>query len=360
MPIVRRGILVALLASAPLAATSLQQTLAAGLHSTVEQVLGFPSPENLVASPVGSTIAWTFNERGVRNVYVADGPDVRAAPPHVVRRGRRAGADAAVVHQRRLDARLRARRRSRIEPPGGGAAQSGRQPGPAEDSDLVGAARGRRAASGRRRRRAGGRARQRARRVRQEPARSGSRRSTERSRRSRRSTRAGPASRRRGRPTAGRWRSCRTGTITASSGCSREGQPVRFIAPSTFRDSLPAWSPDGRRIAFLRQPGAGGAPRAPLATARHAAVVHPDRGRPRGRRRAAVDGGHERPRARGSHPAKPGRHRPAVGRRRRAGLHVVPGRLPAPLLDPASRARRQGRTADAADAGAVHGRAGRR
>src|SRR5438034_9456127 len=42
-------------------------------------------------------------------------------------------------------------------------------------------------------------------------------------------------------------------------------QPIRFIAPSTSRDSLPAWSPDGRKIAFLRQPGNGGAPRPPLA-----------------------------------------------------------------------------------------------
>src|SRR5436189_5589950 len=41
---------------------------------TVEQILGFPSPENLIASPVGSTIAWTFNERGVRNIYFADAP----------------------------------------------------------------------------------------------------------------------------------------------------------------------------------------------------------------------------------------------------------------------------------------------
>src|SRR5262245_25517399 len=45
---------------------------------TVDQILGFPSPENLVASPVGSTIAWTFNERGVRNVYVASGPSFEA------------------------------------------------------------------------------------------------------------------------------------------------------------------------------------------------------------------------------------------------------------------------------------------
>ena len=45
---------------------------------TVDQILSFPSPENLVASPVGSTIAWTFNERGVRNIYVADGPEFAA------------------------------------------------------------------------------------------------------------------------------------------------------------------------------------------------------------------------------------------------------------------------------------------
>src|SRR5438067_3296445 len=41
---------------------------------TVDQVLSLPQPDNLVASPVGSTLAWTFNERGVRNVYVADAP----------------------------------------------------------------------------------------------------------------------------------------------------------------------------------------------------------------------------------------------------------------------------------------------
>src|SRR5262245_46853329 len=45
---------------------------------TVDQILSFPSPENLVASPVGSTIAWTFNERGVRNIYVASAPSFEA------------------------------------------------------------------------------------------------------------------------------------------------------------------------------------------------------------------------------------------------------------------------------------------
>ena len=59
--------------TALMAAVLLVQTNSAKPY-TVEQVLGFPSPENLVASPVGSMIAWTFNERGVRNVYVASGP----------------------------------------------------------------------------------------------------------------------------------------------------------------------------------------------------------------------------------------------------------------------------------------------
>ncbi|HUK36941.1 MAG TPA: prolyl oligopeptidase family serine peptidase [Vicinamibacterales bacterium] len=42
---------------------------------TVEQILSLPTPDNLIASPMGSTIAWTFDERGVRNIYAADGPD---------------------------------------------------------------------------------------------------------------------------------------------------------------------------------------------------------------------------------------------------------------------------------------------
>src|SRR5689334_20428994 len=49
-----------------------------GKGFTVEQILGFPSPDNLVASPTGSTIAWTFNERGVRNIYTATGPSFEA------------------------------------------------------------------------------------------------------------------------------------------------------------------------------------------------------------------------------------------------------------------------------------------
>lgn len=40
-----------------------------------------------------------------------------------------------------------------------------------------------------------------------------------------------------------------------------EKQPLEYLAPSTRRDFSPRWSPDGRRIAFVRIPGKGGAPR---------------------------------------------------------------------------------------------------
>jgi dipeptidyl aminopeptidase/acylaminoacyl peptidase len=42
---------------------------------TLEQVMSSPFPSELVAATHGSRAAWVFNAKGVRNVWVADGPD---------------------------------------------------------------------------------------------------------------------------------------------------------------------------------------------------------------------------------------------------------------------------------------------
>src|ERR1700730_18646010 len=70
----------ALLVAWGLASLSSSAQHAGARSFTVEQILGLPTPDNLVASPVGSTIAWTFNERGVRNIYAAaaDAGDFKA------------------------------------------------------------------------------------------------------------------------------------------------------------------------------------------------------------------------------------------------------------------------------------------
>jgi dipeptidyl aminopeptidase/acylaminoacyl peptidase len=45
---------------------------------TLEQVMSYPFPARLVASPAGDRIAWTFVKQGVRSLWVADGPDYKA------------------------------------------------------------------------------------------------------------------------------------------------------------------------------------------------------------------------------------------------------------------------------------------
>jgi hypothetical protein len=51
---------------------------APGVHAkgfTIEQALSYPFPYGLIAAKHGERIAWVFNLRGARNVWVADGPD---------------------------------------------------------------------------------------------------------------------------------------------------------------------------------------------------------------------------------------------------------------------------------------------
>ena len=43
-----------------------------------------------------------------------------------------------------------------------------------------------------------------------------------------------------------------------------DATPIVYLAPTTFHDSSPQWSPDGTRVAFVRTPGDGGAPQDPL------------------------------------------------------------------------------------------------
>jgi dipeptidyl aminopeptidase/acylaminoacyl peptidase len=47
---------------------------------TLEQVLSAPYPTDLVAAPRGGEVAWVFDARGTRNVWVAGPPDYRGHP----------------------------------------------------------------------------------------------------------------------------------------------------------------------------------------------------------------------------------------------------------------------------------------
>ncbi|MGH8181069.1 MAG: TolB family protein, partial [Steroidobacteraceae bacterium] len=45
---------------------------------TMAQVLGYPFPSDLVAQRSGNAFAWVSDQRGVRNIWLAQGPDFRA------------------------------------------------------------------------------------------------------------------------------------------------------------------------------------------------------------------------------------------------------------------------------------------
>jgi dipeptidyl aminopeptidase/acylaminoacyl peptidase len=230
---------------------------------TVEQILSFPSPENLTASPVGSTIAWTFNERGVRNVYVAEGPGFQArrvtsynaddgqelTQLSFTRDGRtiiyvRGGDHGAGRGAEPLDPSLNGSQ-PRVQiwavPVAGGPPKlvaEGDNPVPAPDGSRVAFIRDRRIwiapIDGSKQPQALFYAR---------------------------GTSDSPV-----------WSPDGQTLAFVSNrqdhsfiGLFTPDRPIRFLAPSTSRDSMPAWSADGRKIAFLRQPGSGGAPRPPLA-----------------------------------------------------------------------------------------------
>jgi dipeptidyl aminopeptidase/acylaminoacyl peptidase len=70
---------VRLITVAALLASAVTGVSAQGLDTrAAERIRSYPFPQNLTASASGSRIAWTFNEQGRRNIYVAEGPDFRA------------------------------------------------------------------------------------------------------------------------------------------------------------------------------------------------------------------------------------------------------------------------------------------
>ena len=61
-----------LLAALALTASAALSALAAPF--TIEQVMSAPFPSQLVGSPKGTAVAWEYNDRGARNVWVAEAP----------------------------------------------------------------------------------------------------------------------------------------------------------------------------------------------------------------------------------------------------------------------------------------------
>jgi dipeptidyl aminopeptidase/acylaminoacyl peptidase len=73
-----RRALLATLAFAPLSLPAQRTPASNAAGFTLEQIKSYPFPNELVAAPSGSRIAWALNEQGKRNVWVADAPDYRA------------------------------------------------------------------------------------------------------------------------------------------------------------------------------------------------------------------------------------------------------------------------------------------
>jgi dipeptidyl aminopeptidase/acylaminoacyl peptidase len=63
------------------AALILLPALAAAQGFTLEQVMSSPFPHNLTSAEKAGRIAWVFDAKGVRNVWIADGPDFNNAHP---------------------------------------------------------------------------------------------------------------------------------------------------------------------------------------------------------------------------------------------------------------------------------------
>lgn len=232
---------------------------------TLEDILSYPFPDALTAAPSGNAVAWTFNERGLRNVYVAVAPDF--APRRLTAYTRDDGQELTSLVFSSDGTRLVYVRggahssnwpaegnlapdpagdpvQPRVQvwsvPVAGGAPVllgDGDFPAVAPRTNLV--------------------AFERERRIWVAPI-DGSK----------------PAEQyffARGTSQSPTWSPDGTTLAFVSNrddhsfiGLYRAGEPLRYLAPSTSRDSAPAWSRDGREIAWVRQPGRGGTPRSSL------------------------------------------------------------------------------------------------
>lgn len=74
----RRAMLALMIVGVVMVAPAPVTQQAASNSFTIEQIKSYPFPNELTASANGARIAWAFNERGARNVWVAEGPDFKA------------------------------------------------------------------------------------------------------------------------------------------------------------------------------------------------------------------------------------------------------------------------------------------
>jgi dipeptidyl aminopeptidase/acylaminoacyl peptidase len=234
---------------------------------TLEQVLTFPFPDDLVAAPVGSAIAWMFNERGARNIYMAEAPSfaARRVTPYQDDDGQeltnlsfsRDGRTIVYVRGGDHGANWPADGNLQPDPTGSpvqprmqvwAVAVGGGAPVLLGDGDAPAIAPdGRRVAF------------ERDRRIWIAPIDG--------------STPAQAVFFARGASESPRWSPDGRSLAFVSNRDDHSfigiftdaAHPLRYLAASTARDSDPVWAPDGRSIAFIRQPGRGGVPRSPLA-----------------------------------------------------------------------------------------------
>jgi dipeptidyl aminopeptidase/acylaminoacyl peptidase len=264
---VRRAVrLFTLFAAAALAALLHERASAQAPSFSLEQILEYPFPDNLTAAAGGSTIAWTFVERGARNVYVADGPEFKArrVTPYNDDDGQELSYVSFSPDNRRLvyvrggDHGANWPAEGNLQPnPNGATVQ------PKMQVWSVAVAGGTPALLGEG----------------DEPVISpaGDRVAFVNTHRIWIAPIDGakPAEQAffaRGSSESPRWSPDGTALAFVSDRddhsfigiYTNATTPVRYISPSTSRDVDPVWSPDGRSIAFIRMPGRGGTPRSTL------------------------------------------------------------------------------------------------